>query len=229
MLRRSRVAQGPGAIGMTQVSEIIGKPGADFVGPLPEEIQNYTIFAAGIGAGSKKGAAVNAFIKFLKGPSAAAAMKSKGTQPGSVRALVNARLHFVPRVLMTGFFSINSSLNWRVRKEPAMGCVAFRLAIGIGFALLVAPPAFPQGYPVKPIRFVVGGGAGSATDLRARWLAPKLSAALGQSVVIDNRPGAGGNIATEMAAKGVPDGYTLLLCTPGNDGAQPAHLPHAAL
>ena len=76
------VAQGPGAIGMTQMSEIIGKPGAELVGPLPEEIQNYSVFAAGIGAGSKQGPAGNAFIKFLKGPSAAAAMKAKGMQPG---------------------------------------------------------------------------------------------------------------------------------------------------
>jgi molybdate transport system substrate-binding protein len=76
------LAQGEGAIGMTQISEIVGKPGADFVGPLPEEIQNYTVFAAGIGTGSKQGAPGNAFIKFLKGSSAAAAMKAKGMQPG---------------------------------------------------------------------------------------------------------------------------------------------------
>lgn len=75
-------AQGDGAIGMTQVSEIVGKPGVDFVGPLPEEVQNYTIFSAGTATGTKQAGAANAFIKFLKGPSAAAAMKAKGMQPG---------------------------------------------------------------------------------------------------------------------------------------------------
>jgi molybdate transport system substrate-binding protein len=74
--------QGEGAIGMTQISEIIGKPGAQFVGPLPEEVQNYTNFIAGVGASSKQASAAAAFIKFLRGPSANAAMKSIGIQGG---------------------------------------------------------------------------------------------------------------------------------------------------
>jgi molybdate transport system substrate-binding protein len=72
--------QGKGAIGMTQISEIVGKPGADFVGPLPEEVQNYTQFSAGVGSASKESSGAAALIKFLKGPSAAAAMKSVGIQ-----------------------------------------------------------------------------------------------------------------------------------------------------
>lgn len=76
------IGKGSGAIGMTQISEIVGHAGADLVGPLPEELQNYTIFAIGSVTGTKQIDAVNAFTKFLKGPSAAAAIKARGMQPG---------------------------------------------------------------------------------------------------------------------------------------------------
>jgi molybdate transport system substrate-binding protein len=74
------ITQGEGALGMTQVSEIVGKPGAVFVGPLPEKIQNYTVFAIGRPIGAKQPEAVTAFIDFLKGPSARTTMKAKGMQ-----------------------------------------------------------------------------------------------------------------------------------------------------
>jgi molybdate transport system substrate-binding protein len=74
------LAQGDGAFGMTQVSEIVGKPGAVFVGPFPEKIQNYTVFAAGRPIGAKQREAVMAFLAFLKSPEALAAMKAKGMQ-----------------------------------------------------------------------------------------------------------------------------------------------------
>jgi molybdate transport system substrate-binding protein len=74
------VAQGEGALGMTQVSEIVGKPGAVFVGPFPEKIQNYTVFAAGRPIGAKQREAVMAFLDFLKSPEALATMKAKGMQ-----------------------------------------------------------------------------------------------------------------------------------------------------
>ena len=67
-----------------------------------------------------------------------------------------------------------------------------------------------QGYPVKPIRVIVPFPAGGGSDTIARVLAQRLSGALGQTVVTDNRAGASGNIAAELAAKAVPDGYTLL-------------------
>lgn len=74
------VAQGEGTLGMTQVSEIVGKPGAVFVGPFPEKIQNYTVFAAGRPIGAKQREAVMAFLDFLKSPEALATMKAKGMQ-----------------------------------------------------------------------------------------------------------------------------------------------------
>jgi molybdate transport system substrate-binding protein len=74
------VTQGEGALGMTQVSEIVGKPGAVFVGPLPEKIQNYTVFALGKPIGAKQPEAVAAFIDFLKSPPARTTMKAKGMQ-----------------------------------------------------------------------------------------------------------------------------------------------------
>jgi tripartite-type tricarboxylate transporter receptor subunit TctC len=67
-----------------------------------------------------------------------------------------------------------------------------------------------QSYPVKPIRMVVPYPAGGVNDIIARILAQKMSETLGQSVVIDNRAGAGGNIGTDFVAKAPPDGYTLL-------------------
>jgi tripartite-type tricarboxylate transporter receptor subunit TctC len=85
-----------------------------------------------------------------------------------------------------------------------------------GLALLpLATPALAQEYPSRPIRLLVGFAAGGSTDVFARAIAPRLQALLGQPVVIENRPGAGGNIATEATVRSAPDGYTLLLGTIG--------------
>ena len=68
-------------------------------------------------------------------------------------------------------------------------------------------------YPTKPIRMMVGFAPGGGTDTTARALTPKLSERLGQQVIVDNRPGAAGNIATELTTKAPPDGYTILMGT----------------
>lgn len=79
-------------------------------------------------------------------------------------------------------------------------------------ALLIATPAQAQ-YPEKPIRLVVGFSAGGPTDLPARYIADRLGTALGQRVVVENRTGAGGQIATQDMLAKPRDGYNLLLCT----------------
>jgi tripartite-type tricarboxylate transporter receptor subunit TctC len=77
--------------------------------------------------------------------------------------------------------------------------------------LSAAGAAYAQNYPDRPIRIVVGYPPGGSSDFSARLLAQRLSAVLGQSIVVDNRGGAAGNIANEIVVKSAPDGYTLLV------------------
>ena len=87
-------------------------------------------------------------------------------------------------------------------------------AAGLAAALAIAaPPGAAQGtaYPVKPVRMIVASGAGGGLDFVARLVAIPLSEALGQSVVVDNRAGASGSIAAELASRAAPDGYTLMM------------------
>jgi len=79
--------------------------------------------------------------------------------------------------------------------------------------LVVSQNALSQAYPFKPVRLVVGLAPGGATDIMARTLAPALGEELGQSVVVDNRPGAAGSIGAIAVAKAPPDGYTLFLAS----------------
>ena len=82
---------------------------------------------------------------------------------------------------------------------------------------LVAPSAMlAQAYPVKPVRFVVGFPPGGTNDIIARILAQKLTESMGQSWIVENRGGANTAIATEMAARALPDGYTILFNAPGH-------------
>lgn len=78
-------------------------------------------------------------------------------------------------------------------------------------ALLLAGSVLAQGYPVKPIRFIVPFSAGSATDIVARTVGETMSRSMGQPIVIENRLGAGGTIAAAQVAKSDPDGYTVLV------------------
>ena len=94
-----------------------------------------------------------------------------------------------------------------------------------GLALCAATSfVHAQSYPTKPIRWVVPYGPGS-TDILARILAPKVGAALGQQIVVENRPGAGGSMGSEQVAKGAADGYTLLLGAAASHAVNPALYP----
>src|SRR6202022_1544703 len=83
-------------------------------------------------------------------------------------------------------------------------------------ALLLSRAARAADYPTRPIRFLVGYPPGGATDIIARLIGQRLSEKLGQQFVVENKPGAGNNIATEGAVNSEPDGYTVLLVNPAN-------------
>ena len=83
--------------------------------------------------------------------------------------------------------------------------------VGAALALLAAQGAQAQAWPSKPIKFVVGYAAGSATDGTTRFFGEKIREATGQAVLVENRPGADGNIAAEYVARSDKDGYTALV------------------
>ena len=85
------------------------------------------------------------------------------------------------------------------------------LAAGAGALPAVSRFAFAQAYPSRPVRIIVGFAPGGGADLTARLIGQWLSERLGQQFIIENRPGASGNIATEAIVRAPPDGYTLLV------------------
>ena len=101
------------------------------------------------------------------------------------------------------------------KNESGLKCLArcsLRLcASAVMFLLSATTSALPAPYPTKAIRFVVGFPPGGGNDAIARLFGQKFAGQFGQSVVIDNRPGAGGNLAAELVSRSAPDGYTLLL------------------
>src|ERR1700704_2159985 len=90
------------------------------------------------------------------------------------------------------------------------------LAAGAAISPAMSRFACAQAYPARPVRIIVGFAAGGPTDILARLIGQWLSERLGQQYVIENRPGAGGNIATEAVVNAPADGYTLLLVAPAN-------------
>jgi len=90
----------------------------------------------------------------------------------------------------------------------------------VGASTLCAPAVWSQAWPSKPIRLVTGG-VGGVTDIRARWLADRLSAALGQPVVVENNAAGAGNVGAQQVARAAPDGYTLLMIHQGTAAANP--------
>ncbi len=104
---------------------------------------------------------------------------------------------------------------------------SFGVLMGLiqAFAVIWAPDGVAQEYPNRPIRFVVPYGSGGQPDVSTRVMTKKLSEILGQSIVVDNRPGGAGIPATEHVAKSAPDGYTILLGDPGPLAINPALYP----
>ena len=92
----------------------------------------------------------------------------------------------------------------------------------VATAMLLPLLSAAQPWPTKPVRLVIPFPAGGATDIIGRTVAQKLSIALGQQVVVDNKPGAGGSIGADMVAKAAPDGYTVLLSTSSTHSIGPA-------
>ena len=102
----------------------------------------------------------------------------------------------------------------------------------ISSSALAQTPATGTAYPSRPIRIIAQFTPGTSTDIMARVVAQKLSASLGQQVIVDNRPGAGAVLGTEIGAKAVPDGYTLTMAVSSAFGINPtlyAKLPYDAI
>ncbi|CAN5772535.1 tripartite tricarboxylate transporter substrate binding protein [soil metagenome] len=102
---------------------------------------------------------------------------------------------------------------WKLTGQARAIAAAFALSL----VAITAAPALAQGeaWPTRPLRLVVPFPAGGSNDIAARVLAPKLSAALGQNVVVENRAGASGSIGVDNVAKSPPDGYSIVLTAPG--------------
>ena len=98
------------------------------------------------------------------------------------------------------------SRRFRIATFSALACIGATLCL----------PADAQSYPVKPIRLVVGTSPGGITDFLARSSADGAAALLGQPIIVENRAGATGNVASEMVARSAPDGYTLLMVAGGD-------------
>jgi len=97
-----------------------------------------------------------------------------------------------------------------------------KILAALVLALALSPSAFGQTYPSKPIRIICPFPPGGAVDIASRAIADALTKTMGQSVIVENRAGAGGNLGGEIAAKSPPDGYTLFMTTSGIQAINPA-------
>src|SRR5947209_16604565 len=95
-------------------------------------------------------------------------------------------------------------------------CQLLQWAGAVAAALTAPTKAFALDYPTRPVRLIVPYAPGGAADITARLTAQWLTEQLGQSFIVENRPGAGSNLATEAVVTAPPDGYTLLLINAGN-------------
>ena len=100
-----------------------------------------------------------------------------------------------------------------------------RLAFALIATAVLCGTAFAQSWPARPVRVVVAFSAGGTTDLLARSVGQQLTSKLGQNFVIDNRPGAGGNLGTEIVVRAAPDGYTLIVDSVGPIAVNPTLFP----
>lgn len=105
-------------------------------------------------------------------------------------------------------------ISFRVRAFAL--CAASVVSVASATGALAQPAAWPS----RPVK-IVAGGAGSVTDIRARWLAERLSRALGQAVIVENNAAAGGNVGAEMVARSAPDGHVLLVLHQGTAAVNP--------
>ncbi len=103
--------------------------------------------------------------------------------------------------------------------------VSYQAFLALTMVLGIYSAAWAQApFPSKPVRLIVGFAPGGGADSAARLIVPKLAEVLGQSVIIENKPGAGGNLASDLLMKSDPDGYTIMLTTVGSMAINP-HMP----
>ncbi len=110
-------------------------------------------------------------------------------------------------------------------RRLAVTSLGLILTTSVGAQVPSAPESAPANFPVKPVKLVIPFPAGGATDILGRTLAQKLSVSLGQQVIVENKPGAGGTIGADSVAKAAPDGYTLLMTTSSTHSIAPALQP----
>src|SRR5690349_21715061 len=102
-----------------------------------------------------------------------------------------------------------------IRMPLKTSCLARRF-LSVVLLAAAGTAAVAQGYPSRPVKLLVPFGAGGVADITARVVSQQMGTAMGQQVVVENRPSAGGIVASEAVAKSEPDGYTLLFLTNGN-------------